>query len=85
MVYLQQDAFDDVDVSMSRERQQESFKLLKKLIDQNYRFKDKDEAHDFFTRITGMYKNLNYSPQESPEYQRYTDEIEALAAQYVSL
>jgi hypothetical protein len=32
-----------------------------------------------------MYKNLNYSPQESPEYQRYTDEIEALAAQYVSL
>jgi V/A-type H+-transporting ATPase subunit A len=85
MVYLQQDAFDDVDVSMSRERQQESFKLLKKLIDQNYQFKDKDEAHDFFTRITGMYKNLNYSPKESPEYQRYIDEIEALAAQYASL
>jgi V/A-type H+-transporting ATPase subunit A len=70
---------------MSRERQLESFKLLKKIIDQNYRFKDKDEAHDFFTRITGLYKNLNYSAQESPEYQRYINDIESLGAQYASL
>ena len=85
MVYLQQDAFDDVDVSMPRERQQESFDLMKRLIDQNYQFKNKDEAHDFFTRITGLYKNLNYSPRESPEYQRYKNEIETLAAKYVAL
>ncbi|MDL1977538.1 MAG: V-type ATP synthase subunit A [Deltaproteobacteria bacterium] len=86
MVYLQQDAFDDVDVSMSRERQLESFQLLKGLIDRDYRFKDKDEAHDFFTRLTGLYKNLNYSPKESPEYQRYVNEIEALAQpKYASL
>jgi V/A-type H+-transporting ATPase subunit A len=85
MVYLQQDAFDDVDVSMSRTRQQESFKLLKTLIDQNYQFKDKDEAHGFFTRMTGLYKNLNYSPQESPEYKRYINEIQTLAAQHAAL
>jgi V/A-type H+-transporting ATPase subunit A len=85
MVYLQQDAFDAVDASMSRERQKESFSLLKKLIQQNYRFKDKTEAHDFFTRITGLYKNLNYSPEASPTYKRYSEEIEALAAEYVSL
>jgi V/A-type H+-transporting ATPase subunit A len=84
MVYLQQDAFDDVDVSVSRERQQESFRLLKRLIDEDYRFKNKDEAHDFFTRITGLYKNLNYSAQESPEYQRYVNDIEALAAEYAA-
>jgi len=84
MVYLQQDAFDEVDVSMSRERQLESFQLLQKLIDRNYAFKDKNEVRDFFTRLIGLYKNLNYSPRESPQYQRYIDEIEALARQYVS-
>ena len=82
MVYLQQDAFDDVDVSVSRERQLESFQLLKGLIQRDYRFRDKDEVRDFFTRITGLYKNLNYSPQDSPEYGRYRGEIENLAAQY---
>jgi V/A-type H+-transporting ATPase subunit A len=83
MVYLQQDAFDPVDVSMSRERQRESFELLKGLINREYSFRDKEEARDFFTRVTGLYKNLNYSPAESPEYQRYRQEIETLAAQYV--
>lgn len=85
MVYLQQDAFDSVDVSMSRERQLESFELLKGLIDRNYRFKDKDEARDFFTRLTGLYKNLNYTPRESPQYQHYVNDIEALATRFAAL
>ncbi len=84
MIYLQQDAFDPVDVSMPRERQLESFQLLQKLIDQNYAFKDKNEAQAFFTRLIGLCKNLNYTPRESPEYQRYIDEIETLAGEYVS-
>ncbi|MDJ0763618.1 MAG: V-type ATP synthase subunit A [Myxococcota bacterium] len=84
MVYLQQDAFDDVDASMSRERQKASFFLLKKLIQQNYKFRDKAEAHDFFTRLTGLYKNLNYSAEESPLYKRYIGDIEALTEAFVS-
>ena len=84
MVFLQQDAFDDVDASVSMERQQESFGLLKKLIEANYRFKDKDQARDFFTRITGAYKNLNYSPENSAEYQNYQQEIEKLAADNIA-
>jgi V/A-type H+-transporting ATPase subunit A len=82
MVFLQQDAFDDVDASMPLERQHESFQLIKDLIQHAYQFKDKDEAHDIFTQITGLYKNLNYSPAESQEYQRYRKEIEDLAAEY---
>jgi V/A-type H+-transporting ATPase subunit A len=79
MVFLQQDAFDAVDASMSLERQLESFQLLKGLIDREYRFSDKDEARDFFTRITGAYKNLNYSPEGSQDYERYRQEIVELA------
>ncbi len=82
MVFLQQDAFDAVDASMSLERQQKSFQFLKGLIETEYRFKDKDDTRDFFTRITGAYKNLNYSPEESPDYERYRQEIEKLAAEY---
>ncbi|MEW6356719.1 MAG: V-type ATP synthase subunit A [Planctomycetota bacterium] len=82
MVYLQQDAFDEVDVCMPIERQAESFHLLKGLIQQEYRFKDKNECHDFFTRLTGLYKNFNYSPPESPEHKRYRQEIEELAKKY---
>ena len=85
MVFLQQDAFDDVDVSMSLERQQKSFQLLKGLIETEYQFKDRDEARDYFTRITGAYKNLNYSPDESADYDRYRQEIEDLAAKYIAV
>jgi V/A-type H+-transporting ATPase subunit A len=85
MVFLQQDAFDEVDVSVSRERQQESFALLKSLVMRKYRFADKDECREFFTRITGLYKNFNYSPQESPEYSRYKQEMEDLAKKYTTV
>jgi len=80
MVYLQQDAFDDVDVSMPLDRQQESFELLKQIIDMDYTFHDKDNARDFFTRLTGLYKNFNYSHPDSTDYQRYRKEIVELSA-----
>jgi V/A-type H+-transporting ATPase subunit A len=78
MVYLQQDAFDPVDVSVPTERQKESFLLLKRLIERPYRFAGKDQARDFFTALTGLYKNLNYSPAGSDEYRKYLAEIEQL-------
>ena len=82
MVFLQQDAFDEVDASMPLDRQLESFHLAKSLIQQEYRFKDKDEARRMFTRITGLYRNLNFSPTTSPEYERYRREIEEMAEQF---
>ena len=82
MVYLQQDAFDPVDVSMPRKRQVESFNLLKKLILQDYRFKNKDEVREFFTLLTSLYKNFNYSAPDTPDYGRYLQEIQELASKY---
>jgi V/A-type H+-transporting ATPase subunit A len=84
MAYLQQDAFDEVDANMPRERQLASFRLLKKLLTAEFKFQDKDAARDFFTRITGLYKNWNYSRADSPDYERYMAEIEQLAGQYQS-
>lgn len=82
MVYLQQDAFDEVDACMPRARQQDSFSLLKRLIDDEYQFQSKDEARSFFTQLTGLYKNWNYSHPDSPEFERYRGEILKLAERY---
>ena len=85
MVYLQQDAYDDTDISAPLERQRESLELLHRLITMDYSFHDKDKVHDFFTRLTGLYKNFNYTPTDSPEYQRYKQEIEDLAAEHAGI
>ena len=82
MVFLQQDAFDSVDAAMPRKRQLASFNLLKELIDTDFRFKDKDEARTFFTRLTNLYKNWNYSAPDSPDYGRLLKDIGNLADQF---
>jgi V/A-type H+-transporting ATPase subunit A len=82
MVYLQQDAFDPVDVTVSPERQKEAFLLAKRLIDREYQFKDKEQVRDYFTRLTGLFKNLNYTKQESDDYGRYLRQIEELERAY---
>ena len=68
-----------MDASTSQERQAESFGLLRELIGKDYKFADKEEAQEFFTRLTGLFKNWNYSPVNSPEYQRYRHEVQDLA------
>jgi V/A-type H+-transporting ATPase subunit A len=84
MVYLQQDAFDPVDVSVPSERQKASFLLIKRLIERPYHFADKEAVRRFFTKLTGLYKNLNYSATDSGEYQKYLADIEALENQAVA-
>lgn len=82
MVYLQQDAFDEVDMAMPRERQLESFNFLKELVNSEYKFKEKDEVRDFFTRLTSNYKNWNYSRHGSSEYDNYRKEMNDLVGQF---
>ncbi len=78
MVYLQQDAFDQVDASTPQDRQKEAFELVRGLIQRDYPFKDREEARRFFTQLTGLVKNLNYAPQGSPEYTKYLTQIDEL-------
>ncbi len=78
MVYLQQDAFDPVDISMPQDRQKEAFELVRRLIQRDYPFKDKDEARKFFMQLTGLFKNLNYAAWNSPEYAAYLAQIDKL-------
>ena len=84
MVYLQQDAFDDVDSSCPLSRQKACFELVVSLIRQQYNFTDKEVARDYFVKLTGLFKNLNYSHDGSPEYNGYIQKIEELRSQFIS-
>jgi V/A-type H+-transporting ATPase subunit A len=78
MAYLQQDAYDPVDVSVPLERQKEMFTLVRGLIQREYPFKGKDEARSFFTQLTGLLKNLNYAPRDAQDYTAYQAQIDEL-------
>lgn len=82
MVYLQQDAFDHIDAACSLERQKFSFRLVVDLIRQDYNFADKNIAHDFFVKLTSLFKNFNYAHVDSSEYKDYLKKIKELRDQY---
>ena len=79
MVYLQQDAFDEIDASAPLERQKKSFDLVCNLVNRQYKFDDKNDARDYFTRLTGLFKNLNYAREDSPDHADYLKQIHQLA------
>ena len=78
MVYLQQDAFDDVDVSVSIERQKENFMRILNLVAKNYKFDNQEQVRSFFIKLTGLFKNLNYAQSGSSEYAGLVIKIEEL-------
>jgi V/A-type H+-transporting ATPase subunit A len=78
MVFLQQDAFDDVDCACKPERQKALFDMVYAAATRSNAFKDKSVARDYFTRLTGLYKNLNYAAAGSNDFQRIAKAIEEL-------
>lgn len=78
MVYLQQDAYDPVDISTPRDRQLRQFSLLNRILDLQMSFADQASARDFFVRLTGTCKNLNYAAEGTPDHERLAKDVETL-------
>ena len=79
-VYLQQDAFDPVDISTPIDRQRDLFRLMVRSLEGLPSLGSKESVRKHFVHLTGLLRNLNYTRQDSPEYQRLWQEIEALSA-----
>jgi len=77
-VYLQQDAFDAVDVSTPMHRQHVMFCLIQDIVQREFLFENKDQARDFFVKITSAFRNLNYSATDSTDYKNYLSSIESM-------
>ncbi len=78
LVFLQQDAFDPVDVTVPIERQVASVKLIRRLVGREYAFTTNKQSRDYFTKLTGLYKNLNYAEFNSDRYDELVKEIGSL-------
>ena len=82
-VYLQQDAFDSVDVSTGIERQKQSFGLITRITGAELSFPDKTEARRWFSRMTDALKNLNYAEVDSNSHGEIVQQIESLLQETV--
>ena len=84
MVYLQQDAFDKIDAACPMDRQRFCFNLIASIAHNELNFADKTEAREFFMKLTGLFKNLNYAHYESNEYKEYVVKIQELRDQFAT-
>ncbi len=67
-VYLQQDAYHDVDGSSSAERQQHVFGVIHRIMSTPLKFSSRGQARQEFVRWQQMAKDWNRIPMESPEF-----------------
>jgi V/A-type H+/Na+-transporting ATPase subunit A len=68
-----------VDASTPLERQKTSFDLVFDLLHRDPAFTDKTAARDYYTQLTGLYRNLNYAATGSPTYRSFLQQIQALS------
>ena len=77
-VYLQQDAYDDVDGSCTAERQQYVFGKISDILKKQQRFTDKDAARRFFQKLTQTTKDWNRIPFDSTEFKELEEHIDGM-------
>jgi V/A-type H+-transporting ATPase subunit A len=83
-VYLQQNTFDAVDGASNADRQRYIFdKVLKVLKEENFSFKDKDQARRYFLQLRQLFIDLNYLEQNSAEFAGQEEKITAKIAEGV--
>jgi V/A-type H+-transporting ATPase subunit A len=74
-VYLQQNAFDDVDEATSEERQKYVFNFIYQILEAEFELLDKEKALHFFQQLRQMFRGWNSSPWGSDEFKRIEKEM----------
>lgn len=67
-VYLQQDAYNDVDAATSADRQKHVFEIISQIMFSKMEFKEKEDARRFFHQITQKTKDWNRIAMDSGEF-----------------
>ena len=69
-VYLQQDAFDEVDEATPAERQSYVFNSIYHILQTEFEFDDKEQARQFFQKLRQQFKGWNSLPWQAEEFKR---------------
>jgi V/A-type H+-transporting ATPase subunit A len=80
-VYLQQNAFNDVDAATPVERQQAMFGQLEAVVALPLAFEEKTDARRLFQRLTQAFIDWNQSPSGTPEYAQRLATLDAILAE----
>ena len=80
-VYLQQDAYHEVDAATSAERQKYVFSRIHKVLRTRLGFDNKEAARTFFQRLTQLTKDWNRVAQDAPEFKELETRAEQMLAE----
>ncbi len=80
-VYLQQDAFDEVDAATAGDRQKYVFARILKILKTRMNFTEKDEARLFFQKLTQSTKDWNRIAIDKPAFKQAEEGIEKAVAE----
>ena len=74
-VYLQQNAFNDVDAATPADRQREMFGVVEKAMLSEYAFTGKSASRKFFQSVTQAFIDWNQTASGTPEYDTRRDAV----------
>lgn len=77
-VYLQQNAFDEVDESTSQERQEYIFDFIYRILETDFALEDKERALQFFQKLRQLFRTWNSCAWKSAEFSRAQQEAESI-------
>ncbi len=83
-VYLQQNAFDEVDAATHPERQARVMAKICAILDHEFTFATKDEARRAFYDLRQKFIDWNYVRMESEDFERIDKEIDTLIGEGVA-
>ncbi len=79
-VFLQQNAFDEIDGASPADRQQFAFNKLFEVVGLQFGFESKEQARQTMVRITDLFRNWNYTAVGSEEYNSLLSKIDRFIA-----
>lgn len=77
-VYLQQNAYDDVDQATTEERQKYTINFIYNILQTRFDCENKDEALKFFQRLRQLFRGWNSAEWKTPEFLENEQEISSV-------
>ncbi len=81
-VFLQQDAFDEIDALCPMDRQKYMLDLVLAICDINFDFEDFEKCRGFFKELINDLRQMNYTKFHSEEFENYAGKINKLIEDY---
>ena len=81
-VFLQQDAFDEIDALCPMERQKYMLDLVMELCGIDFNFEDFEKCREFFKELINDLRQMNYTKFHGEEFENYSRKINKLIEDY---